>query len=66
MVYSSKDFESLWFFQSLRFVKANKFERLYQAEGLPKNISKEEFLGMPSGKAERNNLTILFLSITND
>ena len=30
MVYSSKDFESLWF--------------LYQAEGLPKNISIEEFL----------------------
>jgi len=29
MVYSSKDFESLWF--------------LYQAEGLPKNISIEEF-----------------------
>lgn len=28
MVYSSKDFESLWF--------------LYQAEGLPKNISIEE------------------------
>ena len=28
-VYSSKDFESLWF--------------LYQAEGLPKNISIEEF-----------------------
>ena len=29
MVYSSKDFESLWF--------------LYQAEGLPKNLSIEEF-----------------------
>ena len=29
MVYSSKDFESLWF--------------LYQAEGLPRNISIEEF-----------------------
>lgn len=29
MVYSSKDFETLWF--------------LYQAEGLPKNISIEEF-----------------------
>ena len=29
MVYSSKDFEGLWF--------------LYQAEGLPKNISIEEF-----------------------
>ena len=29
MVYSSKDFESLWF--------------LYQTEGLPKNISIEEF-----------------------
>ena len=29
MVYSSKDYESLWF--------------LYQAEGLPKNISIEEF-----------------------
>ena len=29
MVYSSKDFESLWF--------------LYQAEGLPKNISIKEF-----------------------
>ena len=39
MVYSSKDFESLWF--------------LYQAEGLPKNISIEEFLDEPSGKAER-------------
>ena len=39
MVYSSKDFESLWF--------------LYQAEGLPKNISIEEFLDKPSGKAER-------------
>ena len=36
MVYSSKDFESLWF--------------LYQAEGLPKNISIEEFLDEPSGK----------------
>ena len=34
MVYSSKDFESLWF--------------LYQAEGLPKNISIEEFLDKPS------------------
>ena len=33
MVYSSKDFESLWF--------------LYQAEGLPKNISIEE-LTFPS------------------
>ena len=32
---------------------ANKFERLYQAEGLPKNISIEEFLDEPSGKAER-------------
>ena len=39
MVYSSKDFESLWF--------------LYQAEGLPKNISIEEFLDKPSGKAKR-------------
>ena len=39
MVYSSNDFESLWF--------------LYQAEGLPKNISIEEFLDEPSGKAER-------------
>ena len=39
MVYSSKDFESLWF--------------LYQAEGLSKNISIEEFLDEPSGKAER-------------
>ena len=29
MVYSSKDYESLWF--------------LYQAEGLPKNLSIEEF-----------------------
>ena len=34
MVYSSKDFESLWF--------------LYQAEGLPKNLSIEEFLDKPS------------------
>ena len=33
MVYSSKDFESLWF--------------LYQAEGLPKNISIEEFCIQP-------------------
>ena len=39
MVYSSKDYESLWF--------------LYQAEGLPKNISIETFLDEPSGKAER-------------
>ena len=39
MVYSSKDYESLWF--------------LYQAEGLPKNISIEEFLDEPSGRAER-------------
>ena len=39
MVYSSKDFESLWF--------------LYQAEGLPKNISIEEFFDEQSGKAER-------------
>ena len=45
MVYSSKDFESLWF--------------LYQAEGLPKNISIEEFctkhgvLCKQSGRAER-------------
>ena len=36
MVYSSKDFESLWF--------------LYQAEGLPKNISIEEFFEERSGK----------------
>ena len=36
MVYSSKDFESLWF--------------LYQAEGLPKNISIEEFFDERSGK----------------
>ena len=35
MVYSSKDFESLWF--------------LYQAEGLPKNISIEE-LTSPFGR----------------
>ena len=34
MVYSSKDFESLWF--------------LYQAESLPKNISIEKFLDKPS------------------
>ena len=34
MVYSSKDFESLWF--------------LYQAEGLPKDISIEEFFAEQS------------------
>ena len=39
MVYSSKNFESLWF--------------LYQAEGLPKNISIEEFFDEQSGKAKR-------------
>ena len=37
MVYSSKDFESLWF--------------LYQAEGLPKNISIEEFFDKRSDKS---------------
>ena len=42
MVYSSKDFESLWF--------------LYQAEDHPKDFSIEEFLGEPSGKAERTTL----------
>ena len=36
MVYSSKDFESLWF--------------LYQAEGLPKNISIEEFFDERNGE----------------
>ena len=39
MVYSSKDFESLWF--------------LYQAEGLPKNISIEE-LTFPLRDVELN------------
>lgn len=38
MVYSSKDFESLWF--------------LYQAEGLPKNISIEEFLSPVGSKRQ--------------
>ena len=48
MVYSSKDFESLWF--------------LYQAEGLPKNISIEEFFDERSGKpitAQSTESTIL-------
>ena len=36
MVYSSKVFESLWF--------------LYQAEGLPKNISIEEFFASKAAK----------------
>ena len=54
MVYSSKDFESLWFFYSaFRLCKSGKAERSTKAEGLPKNISIEEFLDKPSGKAER-------------
>ena len=42
MVYSSKDFESLWFLRPVGS-KPAELERLYQAEGLPKNISIEEF-----------------------
>ena len=37
MVYSSKDFESLWF--------------LYQAEGLPKDLSIEEFFASKASRA---------------
>ena len=33
--------------------KSGKAERLYQSEGLPHNLSIEEFLDQPSGKAER-------------
>ena len=52
MVYSSKDFESLWFLRPVGS-KPAQLERLTKAEGLPKNISIEEFLDEPSGKAER-------------
>ena len=49
MVYSSKDFESLWFLRPDGCKRA-ELERLTKAEGLPKNISIEEFLDEPSGK----------------
>ena len=42
MVYSSKDFESLWFLRPVGS-KPAQLERLTKAEGLPKNISIEEF-----------------------
>ena len=41
MVYSSKDFESLWFLRPVGSKRA-ELERLTKAEGLPKNISIEE------------------------
>ena len=52
MVYSSKDYESLWFLRPVGSKRA-ELERSTKAEGLPKNISIEEFLDEPSGKAER-------------
>ena len=42
MVYSSKDFESLLFLRPVGS-KPAQLERLTKAEGLPKNISIEEF-----------------------
>ena len=41
MIYSSKDFESLWFLRPVGS-KPAQLERLTKAEGLPKNISIEE------------------------
>ena len=61
-MYSSKDFNVVDFcrdsakYASIMALAAPKVESLwflYQAEGLPKNISIEEFLDEPSGKAER-------------
>ena len=57
MVYSSKDFNNIVFcrdsakYASIMAFAAPKVESLwflYQAEGLPKNISIEEFLDKPS------------------
>ena len=47
MVYSSKDFESLWFLRPVGSKRA-ELERLTKAEGLPKNISIEEFFAEQS------------------
>ena len=52
MVYSSKDYESLWFLRPVGS-KPAKLERLYQAEGLPKNISIEVFFASKANKFER-------------
>ena len=40
----AKTLKNAVFFSRYAFVKANKFERLYQSEGLPYNLSIEEFL----------------------
>ena len=52
LVYSSKDFESLWFLRPFSSKRA-KLKRLTKAEGLPKNILIEEFFASKANKFER-------------